>query len=113
MFDRRTMNTAQAGVIATLCWFVVAPSAAQTAGDVAAGRAIAQTHCARCHAIGRNGPSPLPIAPPFRELHTRYPVESLQEALAEGVVTGHPDMPEFSFAPEEIDSLIAFLKSLE
>lgn len=113
MFDQKIMKAIHAGVTIALCLFLVAPAAAQTAGDVAAGYAIAETHCARCHAIGRDGASPLPIAPPFRDLHTRYPVESLQEALAEGVVTGHPDMPEFSFAPEEIDSLIAFLKSLE
>lgn len=106
------MKVIQAGVIVA-CSFVSAPSAAQTVGDVAAGRAMAETHCARCHAIERRGASPLPIAPPFRDLHKRYPVESLQEALAEGVVTGHPDMPEFRFAQEEIDSLIAFLKSLE
>lgn len=107
------MKAIQAGMIAALCMFVVAPAAAQTAADVAAGRAMAETHCARCHAIGRDGVSPLPISPPFRDLHKRYPVESLQEALAEGVVTGHPDMPEFRFAPEDIDHLIAYLKSLE
>ena len=106
------MKAIQAGVIVA-CSLVSAPGAAQTVGDVAAGHVIAETHCARCHAIGRRWASPLPIAPPFRDLHKRYPVESLQEALAEGVVTGHPDMPEFRFTPNEIDILIAFLKSLE
>ncbi len=43
----------------------------------------------------------------------RYPVESLAEGFAEGITTGHPGMPEFRFEPDEIDSLIAFLKSLE
>jgi mono/diheme cytochrome c family protein len=47
------------------------------------GRAFARTHCASCHAIGNVGESPLRIAPPFRTLHLRYPVEDLAESLAE------------------------------
>jgi mono/diheme cytochrome c family protein len=81
--------------------------------DVQFGLAIAQTYCAECHSIDTVGPSPLSVAPPFRDLHTLYPVESLQEALAEGIATGHPDMPQFQFEPDDIRSLIAFLKSLE
>lgn len=52
-------------------------------------------------------------APQFRSLHLRYPVETLEEALAEGIVTGHPSMPEFRLEPDEIGDFIAFLKSLE
>src|SRR5215472_19316983 len=58
------------------------------------GLMIVRTNCSRCHAVGKIGESPLPIAPPFRTLHERYPVEDLQEPLAEGIVTGHPTMPE-------------------
>jgi cytochrome c len=65
------------------------------------------------NAIPSTRPSPLAIAPPFRELHKRYPVESLEEAFAEGISTGHPTMPEFRFEPDQIANLIAFLKSLE
>ena len=57
------------------------------------GRTFAQANCAQCHAIGPVGESPLRIAPPFRTLHERYPVDTLAEALAEGIVTGHPSMP--------------------
>jgi mono/diheme cytochrome c family protein len=77
------------------------------------GRVLLQTHCAQCHAIGRVEPSPLGIAPPFRELHKRYPVEELAESLAEGIVTGHPTMPEFRFDPAQIGDVIAYLKTLE
>jgi mono/diheme cytochrome c family protein len=77
------------------------------------GKQLARTHCARCHAIDKAGESPLAIAPPFRTLHQRYPVESLQEALGEGIVTGHPDMPEFRFDAREVGDFIAFLKTLE
>jgi cytochrome c len=68
---------------------------------------------ARCHSIDKAGSSPVALAPPFRTLHLRYPVESLEESLAEGIVTGHPAMPEFRLEPHEIGDFIAFLKSLE
>ena len=87
------------------------PAAAQE-GRIQRGRTVVQVHCAGCHAIGRVGESPLPIAPPFRTLHTRYPVESLAEAFAEGITTGHPTMPEFRLDPAEINDVIAYLKSL-
>src|SRR4051794_23338749 len=59
------------------------------------GKTFALANCARCHAIDRVSPSPLKIAPPFRTLHLRYPVETLAEGLAEGIETGHPTMPVF------------------
>jgi len=74
---------------------------------------FARTNCARCHAIDKVSPSPLRDAPPFRTLHLRYPVESLQEALAEGIVTGHPSMPEFQLDLDQINDLITFLKTLK
>ena len=81
--------------------------------QVQQGEVLARTNCARCHAVGRIGASPLREAPPFRELHTRYPVEDLGEALAEGIQTGHPTMPEFRFDPDQVQALLAYLKSLE
>lgn len=43
----------------------------------------------------------------------RYPIESLGEALAEGIVTGHPAMPQFELTPEHIHHLLSYLKTLE
>jgi mono/diheme cytochrome c family protein len=77
------------------------------------GLTIVRANCARCHAIGKAGDSPLPIAPQFRTLHDRYPIEDLQEPLAEGIVTGHPTMPEFRFDPGQVSDIIAYLKTLE
>jgi cytochrome c len=77
------------------------------------GQAFAQANCARCHAVGPSGESPLPKAPPFRTLHERYPVEDLAESLAEGIRTAHPAMPEFELGEQQIHDLISYLKSLE
>jgi len=77
------------------------------------GREIVVANCAGCHAIGATGDSPLAMAPPFRIIHQRYPVESLAEALAEGIVTGHAEMPQFVFESPQIEDLIHYLESLE
>jgi mono/diheme cytochrome c family protein len=53
------------------------------------------------------------LPPPFRTLHLRYPVETLGEALAEGIYTGHADMPAFQLDPDQIHDLLSYLKTLE
>jgi mono/diheme cytochrome c family protein len=87
--------------------------AAEIGASVQRGLSLARANCSRCHAIDKVSPSPLEIAPPFRNLHLRYPVEALEEALGEGIATGHPVMPEFRLDPAQISDFIAFLKSLE
>ena len=77
------------------------------------GKTFALNNCARCHSIDKLSPSPLKIAPPFRTLHKRYPIETLAEALAEGISTGHPTMPAFQLDPDQIGDLLAYLKTLE
>jgi cytochrome c len=79
----------------------------------AQGRKIMSEHCSRCHAIDKHDESPHASAPPFRDVVTRYDVENLAESLAEGIVTGHPDMPESKFEPSEISAILAYLSSLE
>jgi mono/diheme cytochrome c family protein len=94
-----------------LCTSALAQPALEPAAQ--RGFIIAKTNCARCHSIDRVTPSPLAIAPPFRTLHQKYPVENLEEAMAEGLSTGHPTMPEFRFDVDQIANIIAFLKFLE
>lgn len=101
--------------IAVLLMAAAAGSASAESISPAAQRGLnfVRANCARCHATDRVSPSPLAIAPPFRELHKRYPVESLQEAFAEGIQTGHQNMPEFRLGPDQIGDVIAFFKTLE
>lgn len=77
------------------------------------GEALVTKYCARCHAVGRAGASPHQEAPAFRTLARRYPIEGLEEALGEGIVTGHPHMPEFRFNSDHIGAIIAYLKSIQ
>lgn len=99
---------------AVVLFFSCMPLGIGLAGELPqAGKIIAEERCARCHAIGPADESRLPEAPAFRELHQRYPVEHLAEALAEGIEVGHKAMPEFVLDPNEIDALLAYLKTLE
>jgi cytochrome c len=88
-------------------------ASAQIAPAAQRGTNFALANCVACHSIDKVTPSSLPLAPPFRTLHLRYPVESLAEALAEGIVTGHSNMPEFRLDPGQVGDFIAFLKTLE
>jgi cytochrome c len=95
-------------------FILIAPAAAQPPSPaVQRGMQFARVHCMQCHAIDKVSPSPLREAPPFRDLHRKYPVENLEEALGEGIITGHPAMPEFRLEPDQIGDFIAFLKWLE
>lgn len=96
-----------------VCLAALVPLAPAHAASVRQGQQLARTYCMKCHAIDKASPSPLSVAPPFRDLHKRYPVEDLEESLAEGIMTGHPSMPQFRFDADQVADFIAFLKSLE
>ena len=81
--------------------------------QVSVGRRLAVENCQSCHAIGRLGRSSNALAPQFRYLSRRYPIDNLAEAFAEGVLVGHSVMPQFEFAPDKVTGLIAYLKSIQ
>ncbi len=89
-----------------ICQFILPPAMAQ---DVKSGKALAERLCARCHAVGATDKSALPKAPSFRDIANRYSVWTLQEALAEGIVTAHEAMPEFVLNPDEIVDLLTYM----
>lgn len=79
----------------------------------ASGEVLAKRLCSDCHAIGANDLSPHLEAPPFRTLGEAYPVEHLAEALAEGIIVGHPDMPVFELSPDQISALLSYLEEAQ
>lgn len=108
------MKPAIRAVLAALALAAAAwPAAAAGADDPKHGEELLQKSCASCHAIGRTGESPHKPAPAFRTLGQRYPIESLEEALGEGIMSGHPDMPEFNFDADDVGDIIAYLKSIQ
>jgi cytochrome c len=96
---------------AALSWSAVPANAQSPAAQ--RGLTFVRVHCAQCHSIDRVSESPLTIAPPFRTLHLKYPIENLERRFSEGIVAGHPTMPQFRLEPDQVANVIAYLKTLE
>ena len=108
-----TLSAAAAVLIALAAGLHAGPARADD--QVEAGRALVEGSCAGCHAIGRDDTGDNPDAPPFRTFASKWPLEHLEEALAEGIVVGHggAEMPEFVFDPDEIAAIIAYLHTVQ
>jgi mono/diheme cytochrome c family protein len=112
-----------AGTMGRACqWAVIAtaiallcPFGARGQDDalVQRGRIVVTRSCGPCHAVGRSDTSKHREAPALRTLGRRYPIESLEEALGEGIVSGHPDMPELRFEPADVGAIVAYLNSIQ
>src|SRR3990170_5615697 len=105
------------GILALIAAFLLlllgAPLAWAAEKDLTAkGEGLVRKDCSSCHAIGKEGDSPHPDAPPFRTLSSKYPVTDLAESLAEGIVSGHPDMPVFVFEATDVEAIIEYLQSI-
>jgi mono/diheme cytochrome c family protein len=94
-----------------LCFALPAQAAEKSLIDK--GEALVKKNCSPCHAIGKEGDSPHKEAPPFRTLSAKYPIEDLAESLAEGIVSGHPDMPIFVFSPHDVEAIIQYMESIQ
>ena len=95
----------------SLCFALPAVSAEKSLIDK--GEAFVRKDCSPCHAIGKEGDSPHKEAPPFRTLSAKYPIDDLAESLAEGIVSGHPDMPIFVFSPHDVEAIIQYMESIQ
>lgn len=90
------------------------PGTAKPDEDAAAqGFDLLRANCARCHAIDADSLSPEPKAPPFRMIVKKYDPDALEEALAEGIVTGHNNMPEFVFDADQVTAIVTYLDTLK
>lgn len=77
------------------------------------GTSMAEVLCAGCHAIGARDESIHPSAPAFRDLSDRVELDALREPFKEGILTSHPDMPEWQFEPRHVDALLTYLESVQ
>lgn len=98
--------------MAWLAGLMALSTAVAQADDIAEGKTLVELNCARCHAVDRTSESKHADAPPFRTLSQRYPIDALEEAFAEGISTGHPDMPEFVATPGQIGAILDYISSL-
>ncbi|MBX3531959.1 MAG: c-type cytochrome [Rhizobiaceae bacterium] len=100
-------------MIAALVAILVLAGGSQADDIVEIGRQIAEFNCSECHAVGTDDESRHPEAPPFRHLSQRYPLDALEEAFAEGIYVGHPDMPTFEATPDQLAALLAYLATIQ
>ncbi|MCR9195974.1 MAG: hypothetical protein NXH88_14650 [Hyphomonas sp.] len=77
------------------------------------GEAMVENLCGECHAIGVDDASAHQAAPPLRDLSKRLALSDLRAPLMEGIVTGHPDMPEWAFEPHHVDALLYYLEQIQ
>ena len=86
--------------------------AADGSGTEIDGKAILEKDCGRCHSIAAIGESPLPQAPPLREIYLKYPIDQLEEGFAEGMGSKHRDMPQIQFSADRVAAILAYLGSI-
>jgi cytochrome c len=111
VFSKRVMKTI------IVCFTILAAICGSNEGfaqqsSIDAGREIAQKFCATCHAIGPSGDSSHRDAPPFRQISLSRNSPELRRLLGEGLVVGHPSMPQWQFRPQDTNALIDYIRSL-
>lgn len=83
------------------------------AGAAAEGKALAESSCAACHAVGRYGASTRTAAPPF-------PAIVNQEGLTKETLSfwlkgahNYPREMDFYLSDQEVDALVAYMLTLK
>jgi cytochrome c len=108
-----TVRSATIAGLASLSLCFALPAEAAEKSLIDKGEVLVSKNCSPCHAIGKQGDSPHKEAPPFRTLSAKYPIDDLAESLAEGIVSGHPDMPIFVFTPHDVEAIIQYMESIQ
>lgn len=79
------------------------------AADPEAGRALAQEWCSSCHYV-EGGRAASDVAPAFAEIAKR--AAATEDGWRTWLSDPHPPMPNLQLSNAEIESVVAFLKSL-
>lgn len=101
---RRRLSVALAAI---LCAWANSPAAA--AGNVPAGRDLAQRWCSSCHIVDQSGHGP-DTAPPFRTIAKRGPKD--RDWMRAWITAPHPPMPNLNLSRQQIDDVVAYIDSL-
>ena len=76
-------------------------------------KAMLENLCGRCHAVGKTGKSPNPLAPAFRSFGEKLYDTDMVQRLQDGLTTIHPDMPTFRFNRHEAAAAVNYLRSIQ
>jgi cytochrome c len=90
-----------------------ASGAAQADPEQQRAKAMLENLCGRCHAVGRAGKSPNPLAPAFRSFGEKLYDTDMVQRLQDGLTTVHKDMPTFRFDRQEAAAAVNYLRSIQ
>ncbi|KRR17409.1 hypothetical protein CQ14_31465 [Bradyrhizobium lablabi] len=89
-------------------------SAAQTLDpEQQRARAMLEDLCGRCHAVGKTGRSPNPLAPAFRTFGEKLYDTDMVPRLQDGLTTIHREMPTFRFNRHEAAAAVSYLRAIQ
>jgi len=78
------------------------------------GKALLETLCGSCHAVGEKDRSAHLDAPPFRTFgDDKLYDNDFGQRLQDGVTTIHPDMPTFRFSRPDAEAAVNYLKFIQ
>jgi len=109
-----TLRMVAALACLVLPFFFAGSSAAQALDpEQQRARAMLENLCGRCHAVGKTGKSPNPLAPAFRRFGEKLYDTDMVQRLQDGLTTIHPDMPTFRFNRHEAAAAVNYLRSIQ
>ena len=99
---------ARAAAACALAVVALSPGA-EAAGNAENGQALARQWCVSCHVVARGDPRGVAtdVAPAFPSLRTRT-----EDELRAFLVAPHPPMPNFNLPREQIEDLVAYIRSI-
>jgi len=83
---------------------------ANAGGDAAHGAAIAKRWCANCHVVSADQKTAKVDVPTFADVARRRPDD---RALSSFLMDPHPPMPNLSLTRQEIDDVVAYIRTLD
>ena len=90
-----------------------ARDAAQADPEQRRAKAMLENLCGRCHAVGKTGKSPNPLAPAFRSFGDKLYDTDMVQRLQDGLTTVHKEMPTFRFSRQEAAAAVNYLRSVQ
>jgi mono/diheme cytochrome c family protein len=94
------------------CILLAAPARAEDGQQ--RGKALLETLCAQCHAVGRTGESPNALAPPFRTFgDDKLYDNDFAQRLQDGLSSIHPAMPTFHFNRDDARAAVNYLRAIQ
>jgi len=102
------MRRGSSAMMAVAALFLV--TNAEAAGDAEHGAVIAKRWCANCHLASPGQTTAKVDPPPFESIARRWRDD---HALAIFLADPHPKMPNWGLSRQEIDDLVAYIRSLD